>query len=59
MKDILATLHPEVHRKSKVLRAAILEAWSLITDAEVRDLVHTMPKRCRDVIAANGMYTKW
>ena len=59
MKDILAALHPEIHRKSKELRAAVLEAWDSITDVEVRDLVHAMPECCRDVIAANGMYTKW
>jgi len=59
MKDILEALHPEVHRNSKRLRAAVAEAWEAITDTEVRDLVHTMHQRCIDVINANGMYTSW
>ena len=59
MKDILAVLHPKVHRSSPRLRAAVKEAWDLITDAEVRDLVHTMHQRCLDVINAHGAYTKW
>jgi hypothetical protein len=59
MKDILEALHPEVHRDSKRLRAAVAEAWEAITDAEVRELVHTMHQRCQDVKDANGMYTSW
>jgi transposase len=59
MKDILAALHPEVHRSSPRLRAAVKEAWDLITEIEVRDLVHTMHQRCLDVIEAHGAYTKW
>ena len=59
MKDILSILHPTVNRKSAELRAAVLEAWDDITDAEIRDSIHTMPQRCKDVIAAHGAYTKW
>jgi hypothetical protein len=59
MKDILEALHPEVHKNSKRLRAAVAEAWEAITDAEVRDLVHTMHQRCQDVKDAKGMYTSW
>lgn len=59
MKDILGALHPEVHRNSPRLRAAVLEAWNSITDAEVRVLVRTMHQRCEDVIHAHGLYTKW
>jgi len=36
MKDILSALDPEVHRNYNRLRAAVLEAWNSITDAEVR-----------------------
>ncbi|KAH9204799.1 hypothetical protein DL95DRAFT_494496 [Leptodontidium sp. 2 PMI_412] len=59
MKDILAALHPEVHRSSRRLCATVKEAWDSITDTEVRDLVHTMHQRCLDVIKARGAYTKW
>ena len=59
MKDILSILDPEVHRSYKRLRAVVQEAWEKITDAEIRDLVHTMHARCVAVIAAQGWYTKF
>ncbi|KAF8847432.1 hypothetical protein BDZ45DRAFT_754911 [Acephala macrosclerotiorum] len=55
MKDILALLDPEVHRNYHKLKAAVLEAWNDITDAEVKDMIHTMPARCKAVIEANGL----
>jgi transposase len=59
LKDILQEIDPEVHRKSWRLRAAVLRAWETITDAEIRERIRTMHQRCLDVIAANGMETKW
>ncbi len=59
MKDILSALAPEVHRSYKKLRAAVLEAWNMITDAEIRDMIHSMPARCKAVIKAHGMYTEF
>jgi hypothetical protein len=59
MEDILEVLHPEVHKNSKRLRVAVVEAWEATTDAEVRDLVHTMHQRYQDVKDAKGMYTSW
>jgi hypothetical protein len=59
MKDILSQIDPEVHRSYTRLRKAVQEAWKLITDAEVKDMIHTMHQRCLDVIAAHGMYTEW
>jgi hypothetical protein len=59
MKDILEKLDPQVHRNYRRLRAAVIEAWNSITDAEIRDIIHTMPQRCKDVITAHGAYTKW
>jgi hypothetical protein len=59
MKDILGALHPEIHRNSKRLKAAVWEAWEAITGAEVRELARTMNQRCQDVKDANGMYTSW
>jgi transposase len=53
MKDILRKLEPAVHHNYRRLRAAVIEAWDSITDAEIRDMIHTMPDRCRDVIVAN------
>ena len=63
MKDILQALDPEVHRNSKRLRAAVLEAWESITDTEIQDIIYNkesgMRARCAAVIAAHGMYTKF
>ena len=59
MKDISQALDPEVHRNSKRLRAATLEVWESITDAEIRDIIYNsesgMRARCAAVIAAHGM----
>jgi transposase len=41
------------------LRDIIREAWDQITVEQLRYLIHSMPERCRAVIAANGMYTKY
>ncbi len=46
LKDIIQEKNPEIHRSYPKLRAAIIEAWNLITDEEVRDLVKTMHDRC-------------
>lgn len=59
LKDILQEIDPEVHRNSRRLREAVLRAWERITDEEVRERIRTMHQRCLDVIAANGMETKW
>lgn len=59
MKDILSGLDPEVHRSYPRLRRAVQEAWDSITDAEVRELVHTMHARCVAVITAHGWYTEF
>jgi hypothetical protein len=59
MKDILGRLQPEVHRRSKELKAAVFEVWESITDAEVRESVGTMHQHCLDGRDAHGMYTSW
>jgi hypothetical protein len=59
LKDILQEIDLEVHWKSWRLRAAILRAWETIIDAEIRERIRTMHQRYLDVIAANGMETKW
>jgi hypothetical protein len=59
LKEILQEIDPEIHRDSRRLREAVLRAWERITDAEVRERIRTMHERCLDVIAANGMETKW
>ena len=59
MKDILSLLSPTTHRSYIKLRKAVQEAWDNITDAECKDLVHTMHQRCEAVILAHGMYTEF
>jgi transposase/DDE superfamily endonuclease len=63
MKDILQELDPEVHRNYLRLRKAVQEAWELITDAEIHDILFNeesgMQARCKAVIAAGGLYTKF
>ncbi|RPA75591.1 hypothetical protein BJ508DRAFT_214367 [Ascobolus immersus RN42] len=41
------------------LRAVVREAWDSLTEEDFREVMGTMHQRCLDVIAANGMYTKW
>jgi predicted DNA-binding ArsR family transcriptional regulator len=59
LKDILQEIGPEVYRNSQRLKGAVLRAWETITDAEIRERIGTIHQRCLDVIAANGMETKW
>lgn len=59
MKEILQELDPRVHRDYLRLKRAVPEAWDSITDAEKRDLIDTMPKRCADCILARGGHTGW
>ncbi|RFU31197.1 hypothetical protein B7463_g5132, partial [Scytalidium lignicola] len=59
MKDILEELDPETHRNYLRLRSVVSSSWDSVTDAEIRDIIHTMPQRCKDVIEAKGAYTKW
>jgi len=59
MKDILQEIDPEVHRISRRLREAVLRAWGTVTNTEIKARITTMHQRCLDVVAANGMETKW
>ena len=59
LKDLLQEIDPAIHRDKARLRQAVLSAWETITDAEIRERIRTMHQRCLDVIAANGMETKW
>ena len=43
----------------KVLRQAVTEAWEAVGEQELKDLLASMPERCKAVIAANGLHTKF
>ena len=59
MKDYIELYYPEVHRSYKKLREVVLEAWESITHERIKELVREMPDRCRAVIKADGLYTKY
>lgn len=59
MKDYIERHYLEVHRSYKRLREVVQEAWESITKERIRELIREMPKRCRAVIEAEGLYTKY
>jgi hypothetical protein len=47
-----------IHQNYKRLRTAVIEVWELITNAEIKNVIKQMLKRCQIMINANGMYIK-
>ena len=42
-----------------VLRARVQEAWDVISEDMLEELMNTMPARCQAVIDAQGGHTRW
>ena len=42
-----------------VLRARVQEAWDIISEDMLEELMNTMPARCQAVIDAQGGHTRW
>lgn len=59
IKDYIQEKYPQIHRSYPKLKAALLEAWESITDAEIFELIASMPARCCAVIEACGWHTKY
>ena len=59
MKDFIQEKHPQVHRSYPKLKEAVLEAWNSIIYGQIRELIESMPARCRAVIEADGWHTKY
>jgi transposase len=59
IKDYIQEKYPEVHRSYPRLRDAVNEAWNSITNEQIRELIETMPKRCKAIIDAQGGHTKY
>lgn len=59
MKDYIEDKWGDRQLSYNELRAAVKEAWDAITVELLNDLIDSMPERCRDVIDAQGGYTKW
>jgi transposase len=41
------------------LRLYVQEAWDAVPEEWLRELIAEMPRRCRAVIEANGMHTRY
>jgi len=60
MKDYLSDLYGDEKKPSyDKLREWVKEAWEVVPDEVFVGLLSTMKERCEDVIAANGIHTKW
>lgn len=59
MKDYIEDRYPDVHSSYQRLRAAVLEAWEAVGFERIKELVRSMPERCRAVIEAGGGPTKY
>ena len=59
MKDWLYQHYPQPILSQDQLRNRVIEAWKAIGVDLLQCLVDEMPRRCQDVIDANGMHTKW
>ena len=58
MKRKLRSLHPPP-RTLPQLRAALVNIWTNIPQANLTNLVHSMRRRCTAVVNANGSYTRY
>ena len=59
MKDWLQAHYPKPTTSYDQLRERVIQAWNAVGQDLLKQLVDEMPKRCQDVIDANGMHTKW
>ena len=51
--------YPDYHANYDRLRKAVKEAWNVIGERELLELVREMRARYQTVIDANGMHTKY
>lgn len=61
MKDVLSKRCPEGNtaRAQRLVEQAVLETWNAVTTHALRAQLETMPRRCHEVIAANGGHIGW
>jgi transposase len=60
MKDYIEDKYGLEEKPSyEMLRSYVCEAWDVLPDTYLAQLLATMPARCEAVIAANGMHTKY
>jgi DDE superfamily endonuclease len=58
MKDYIQNHFPE-KMSYDALRKAVKEAWDAVPNDYLMELLDSMPDRCKAVIKANGMHTKY
>ena len=59
MKDWLQVNYPQTTTSYDQLRERVTQAWKAVGEDLLKKLVEEMPRRCQDVIDANGLHTKW
>lgn len=59
MKDWIEDRYGLEKPSYEKLRQYVKEAWEALPDDYLKELLASMPDRCKAVIAAKGMYTKY
>jgi transposase len=59
MKDWISARYIDRKASLDEIRKQVTEAWEAIEPQILEELIQSMPQRCKDVIAANGMHTQW
>ena len=59
MKNWIQKNYTQEDMTPPLLKRVVREAWDAVGSHEFQVLIGTMQQRCRDVIAANGLYTPW
>jgi len=44
LKETIEKMDPMIHRDYHRLRAAVIKAWDLITNEEIRDIIRQLPE---------------
>ena len=56
--DIRIREHPQPENKSE-LKEIIIEEWYKTSNQYIQNSYHSLPRRCNEVIRANGGHTKY
>jgi transposase len=59
MKDWIQDRYDDGLTESDDIRQAVQDAWDAVPEQKLRDLVDSMPARCRAVIEADGRHTQY
>jgi transposase len=59
VKDWINEKWPQARNTGYILMEQIEEAWKAVPADFLRKLIESMPRRCEDVIAVNGLHTRY